>query len=808
MNVSYQWLKSLVPVEWSPEELADRLTFAGLSVEQVSYFNHGIKNVIVAEILSVEEHPDKSKTKWHVCQVNTGKDTVTIVCGAPNVRPGIKVPLAQVGAELPGGIHIGPADKSGVTSYGMLCSATELDLPDGLALADSDNGIFILPEECMVGEDIVTALKLDDAILEFELTPNRADCLSVINVAREVSAISGKPLTLPEVKLPAAEGNINDYAKIDVMDKDLCPRYTAKLVKDVKIGPSPYWMRHRLAAAGIRSISNIVDISNYVMLEMNQPSHTFDYHDIADHHIIVRRAEKGEKIITLDETERELTEDMLLICDGQKAIGIAGVMGGLNSEITDRTKDILIECAYFYPKSIRQTSRKLGLASEAASRFEKGIDMEASVRASERICQLICELAGGTLVEGTLDSHDGAFDQTVVSVHYETVNATLGLEVPAQAVDDIMASLAFPMKRIEGGLKITVPYYRQDITREVDLIEEVARLYGYDKIPTSLPQGKMTEGKKTYSQKMEDKVRSLMTAAGFNELITYSFMNKKNYDDLLLAEDDSRRASVMIMNPFSDEQGVMRTILLPAVLTVAARNMKRKNSNLFLYEYAHVFEPVAGEELPKETSHVVALISGETAKTWRSQAKAVDFYRMKGILEMVLSGLGLEQWELKAEDKEPFLHPGRCAGIYVNGQYLGYLGEVHPTVMENYDMSQRSVVFDLDFSVLCEVSDQTIVYEAVSKYPAVEIDLAFVADSDVTAGSIEAVVKKVGGEYLSSVKLFDIYEGERIEAGKKSLAYSLSFQAKERTLTAEEINDSVEQIKGALEQKLHVVLRS
>ena len=808
MNVSYQWLKSLVPVDWSPEELAERLTFAGLSVEQVSYFNHGIKNVIVAEILSVEKHPDPSKTKWHVCQVNTGKNTVTIVCGAPNVRPGIKVPLAQVGAELPGGINIGPADKGGVTSYGMLCSSVELDLPDGLALADSDGGIFILPQECTVGEDIVTALQLDDAILEFELTPNRADCLSVINIAREVAAISGKPLTLPEVKLPEARGDVAEYARIDVMDKELCPRYTAKLVKDVKIGPSPYWMRHRLAAAGIRSISNIVDISNYVMLEMNQPSHTFDYNDIADHHIIVRRAEKGEKIITLDETERDLTEDMLLICDGKKAIGIAGVMGGLNTEITDNTKDILIECAYFYPKSIRQTSRKLGLASEAASRFEKGIDMESTIRASERICQLICELADGTLIGGVLDSHEGSFAQSVVELHYDTVEATLGLEVPAQAVDEIMAALTFPMEPIDGGLKITVPYYRQDITREVDLIEEVARIYGYDKIPTSLPEGEMTEGKKTFSQKMEDKIRSLMTAAGFNEIITYSFMNQKHYDDLLLAKDDYRRRSVVIMNPFSDEQGVMRTTLLPSLLTVAARNMKRKNKDLALYEYAHIFEPVAGEDLPKETSHVAALISGESAKSWRNQAKAVDFYRMKGILEMVLQGFGISQWELKAEAKEPFLHPGRCGGIYVNGQYLGYIGEIHPTVMEYYDMPQRAVVFDLDFSILCRESDQTIVYESVSKYPAVEIDLAFVADVNVTAGSIEKVLKKAGGEYLTSVKLFDIYEGERIEAGKKSLAYSLLFQTKERTLTAEEINDSVERIKDALEKDLGAVLRS
>ncbi|MDO4542753.1 MAG: phenylalanine--tRNA ligase subunit beta, partial [Bacillota bacterium] len=422
MNVSYQWLRSLVPMDWSPEELAERLTAVGLSVEQVTYFNKGIKNVVVGEVLSIKEHPDETKTKWHVLEVNNGKEVLTIVCGAPNVAVGIKVALAQVGAELPGGVKLGAVDKGGVVSNGMLCSTTELQLPDGLATAESEGGIFILPQECKVGEDLVTALNLDDAILEFELTPNRADCLSVINIAREVAAISGKPMNLPEVDLPRAVKNINDYAEISVLDKDLCPRYTGKMVLDVKIAPSPYWMRQRLAAAGIRSISNIVDISNYVMLEMNQPSHTFDYDDIADHKIIVRRAEQGEKIVTLDEIERDLDQEMLLICDGQKAIGIAGVMGGLNSEIKDTTKNILIECACFYPKSIRQTYRKLGLPSEAASRFEKGIDIEAAERASERICQLICELAGGTLVDGTIDSYEGEFVMPVVSLDYRRCN--------------------------------------------------------------------------------------------------------------------------------------------------------------------------------------------------------------------------------------------------------------------------------------------------------------------------------------------------------------------------------------------------
>ncbi len=808
MNVSYQWLKSLVPIDWSPEELAQRLTAVGLSVEQVKYFNNGIKDVIVGEVLSVKEHPDKTKTKWHVLEVNDGKEVLTIVCGAPNVAVGIKVALAQVGAELPGGIKLGAVDKGGVVSNGMLCSTSELQLPEGLATAESDGGIFILPEDCQVGDDLVSALDLDDVILEFELTPNRADCLSVINIAREVAAISGKPLNLPKVELPAGKNNISDLAKIDVMDKDLCPRYTGKLVMDVKMGPSPYWMRHRLAAAGIRSINNIVDISNYVMLEMNQPSHTFDYDDIADHHIIVRRAKKGEKIVTLDEIERDLDEEMLLICDGNKAVGIAGVMGGLNSEIKETTKNILIECACFYPKSIRQTYRKLGLPSEAASRFEKGIDMEAAERASERICQLICDLAGGTLVEGTLDSYDGEFVMPKVSLNYQRCNYTLGLNIPTDTIDELIASLNFPYEKIEGGIEVTIPFYRQDITREVDLIEEVARLYGYDKIPTTLPVGQLTEGKKTFSQKLEDQAKNVLTALGFSEIITYSFTNKKNYDLLGLDTDDERRDSVAVMNPFSDEQGVMRTTLLPAILTVASRNMNRKNNNLALFEMAHVFQPIDGEMLPQENIHLVALVSGSFSRGWNGQKQELDFFYMKGVVSSLLKRLAIKEWSAAVEVGENFLHPGRSCSIMVDGEKVGYLGEVHPLVKENYEMPERAVVFEIDFDALIKHVGGIKRYEAVSKYPGIEVDLAFICEKQVTAGEIENVIKEAAGDYLTALNLFDIYEGERIAKDKKSLAYNLKFQAKERTLTADEVNAKVNSVLKELADRLGVELRS
>lgn len=805
MNVSYQWLKSLVPFDLGPEELADQLTFAGLSVEQVTYLNKGIEHVVVGEVLTVEPHPQKKKLS--VCRVNNGKAELTVVCGAPNVRPGIKAPLALVGANLPGGFSIGIADKWGVESFGMLCSAEELALPPGLALADSDGGIFILPEECAVGEDIITALWLDDAVLEFELTPNRADCLSVINIAREVAAITGAPLTLPEIKLPPAVKDVHALMSIDVRDADLCPRFTGKVIEEVKIGPSPYWMRQRLACAGIRAINNVVDISNYVLMEMSQPSHTFDYDRLAGHKIIVRRAEEGETLVTLDETERTLTGDMLLVCDGERPVSIAGVMGGMDTEITTDSKNIFLECAYFYPKSIRLTSRALGLASESSARFEKGIDKENVIRASDRIAQLICELAGGTLVAGTLDTAAGGGEPHTVSVTLTRINALLGLSLSWQEVEHILSALAFAYEREGDRLTVTVPSYRQDIVREVDIIEEIARLHGYEKIPATLPRGKVTEGRRTVKQKLEDGLKDCMTAMGFSEIITYSFTNKKYFDDLLLPAADERRNTVVVRNPFSDEQGIMRTTLLPQMLAVAARNMNRRILDLAIYEMAHVFLP-KGEKLPAEEPHLAALVAGHSSAGWSGETEALDFFYLKGVLEEVFASLHIGDWSLGREDLPPFLHPGRSANVYLGETYVGYLGEVHPTVAENFELPERANVLEVNLAVLLGHASDRIAYLAVSKYPGVDIDLAFLADQNAAAGQIAAAIKDSGGEYLRQVELFDIYEGGQVGKGKKSLAYTLRFQAAERTLTAEEIAATVEKIKEELKTQFGIVLRS
>ena len=806
MQVSYRWLKSLVPIEWDARELADRMTFAGLSVEQVEYLDKGLSNIVVALVEAVEDHP--TKAKLHVCQVNDGTETLTIVCGAPNVRAGIKVPLAKLGATLPGGFTIGAADKAGVTSYGMLCSAEELGLPEGLATAASEGGIFILPEECQIGEDIVTALWLDDAILDFELTPNRADCHSVINLAREVAALSGKPLQMPAITLPEGEGDVADMAKIEVRDADLCPRFTARVIRDLTIGESPYWLRHRLATSGIRSINSVVDISNYVLLEMNQPSHTFDYDNLAGHHIIVRRAEAGEKLVTLDETERTLNDSMLLICDEDRPVSIAGVMGGMDTEIEATTKNILIECAYFYPKSIRTTSRTLGLASEAAARYEKGIDLYNVPTASDRLVQLICQYCGGTYVRGILDSGNNVYAAPTVELRYERTRATLGVEIGDSDIERIMQALQLEYKKSAAGLLVTVPPYRPDISREEDLIEEVARLWGYDKVPATLPAGKMTEGKKTPAQKVEDKTKAVLVAAGFAEIISYSFMNPAHYDHIRLAADDARRESVKLMNPFSDEQAIMRTLLLPSMLTAAALNMKRKSHDLALFELAHVFKPLAGEKLPRETAHLCLLAAGEASFGWTGRKQHRDFFWLKGVLEELFAKLHIADWTIDATAPEPFLHPGRCCNIYVDGEYLGYLGELHPLVQANYDLPLRACLCELNFELLVAKTGPAVQYQAVSKYPAVELDLALVAPQAVTAAAVEAILYRTGGQHLQKVELFDIYVGDQLGEGKKSLAYHLLFRDLARTLTADEINRYIEDMKECLKNELAVVLRS
>jgi phenylalanyl-tRNA synthetase beta chain len=804
MKVSYKWLKQYVDIDISPEELAGRLTMAGIAVEHVEYLGRGIKGVVVGEILDVKPHPEADKLL--VCMVNLGTETVQIVTGADNVKAKHRVPVAPVGSELPGGVKLRKARLRGVDSFGMLCSAEELGIDEVLVGPESRGGILILDPNSPVGEDIKTVLHLDDAVLEFELTPNRSDCLSVINIAREVGAILKKPVKLPEISFREAEESVTDYASVQVLDAELCNRYVARVVKNVKIKPSPQWMQHYLRAAGVRPINNVVDISNYVMLEMGQPLHTFDYDTLAGHRIIVRRAEEGEKMFTLDGQERTFSDDTLLICDGEKPVAVAGVMGGLDTEVTAQTKHILIESARFHPVSIRRTSRRLGLRSESSLRFEKGLDVYNTLDAVHRAAQLMAELAEGEILRGIIDVLGAVPEQTVLTLRETRVNEILGTNLTIAEISSFMEDLKFPLELSGNTLKVTIPTYRQDITREIDLIEEVARLYGYDNIPLSLPKGATTEGRKTRFQSFEDRVKECLVGAGFMEVINYSFICPRDFDQINLPMDSPLRNVIQIKNPLSDEQSVMRTSLIPGLLETAARNTSRRNQDFAFFECGRIFLP-GEEKLPQEPLMLGGIISGKVERGWNQTAQVYDFFFLKGVLDALFTRLGIKNWSLKAESFPEFLHPGRAGNIFLDDIYVGFIGEVHPAVQENYHLENRTYVFQIYLQPVIEAALDVVKYQPIPKYPALDRDMALVVKNEIPAEAIEKTIWENGEDILTGVNLFDVYKGTQIPEGYKSLAYALTFQSKERTLSDDDVLPVFNKIKERLSEKFGVELR-
>ncbi|MEL7566991.1 MAG: phenylalanine--tRNA ligase subunit beta [Dehalobacterium sp.] len=804
MKVSYKWLKQYVDIDISPEELATRLTMAGIAVEHVAHLGQGIKGVVVGEVLEIKPHPEADKLV--VCNVNLGREVIQIVTGATNVKANHRVPVAPVGSELPGGFKLRKAKLRGLESYGMMCSAQELGIDETLVGPESRDGILILSPDSPIGEDIVSVLNLDDAVLEFELTPNRSDCLSVINIAREVGAILKKPVQLPEINLSESKESVFDLASVEVWDQELCNRYAARIVKDVKLKPSPQWMQHYLRCAGIRPINNVVDISNYVMLEMGQPLHTFDYETLAGHKIIVRRAEDQEKMFTLDGQERTFNEETLLICDGERPVAVAGVMGGLDTEVTENTHHILIEAARFHPVSIRRTSKRLGLRSESSLRFEKSLDVYNTINAAHRAAQLMAELAGGQVVRGVIDVLGDLPNKTVVTLREKRVNQILGTNLTITEILTFMENLKFPTEVYQDELKVTIPTYRQDISREIDLIEEVARLNGYDQIPVSLPSGATTEGKKTRFQGFEDKVRDYLTGAGFMEVINYSFINPKDFDRINLPQESSLRNVVEIKNPLSDEQSVMRTTLVPGLLEAASRNTSRRNLDLAIFECGRVFLPHDGK-LPQEPLMLGGVISGKKERGWNREPQVFDFYFLKGIFEGMFERLGIEKWSLKAESFPGFLHPGRAGNVFIGDTYVGFIGEVHPSVQENYHLEYRTYVFQVYLNEIMEKALDVVKYQPVPKYPSVDRDMALVVSDDTPAQAIAEIIWQNGENILTNVTLFDVYKGAQIPAGFKSLAYSLTFQSGEKTLTDDEVSSVFQKIKECLSGKFGVELR-
>lgn len=800
MLISYKWLKDYVDIHLSPAQLAEKMTMAGIIIEHIEYPSEGIENVYVGEILSVEPHPQADKLK--VLQVNMGDRTLQIATGAPNVAVGQKVPVAVPGAKLPGGKEIQTADFRGVLSSGMLCSADELNIDHS---EEGKAGIMILPGDVEVGKNIIEVLGLDDAILDMELTPNRSDCMSAWNTAKEVAAVLGVKARDIDISFTENDEDIKDYVNITVEDPDLCKRYTAKLVKNVKIGPSPLWMQEYLRCCGMRPINNIVDIANFVMLELGQPLHTFDYQTLAKKQVIVRRAKQGEKIITLDDQERTCHSDNLLICDGERPVCIAGVMGGQNTEVTDATTDILIEAAHFDPVSVRKTSREVGVRSESSARFEKGVDLQRLPAAANRCAQLLAKYCGGEIVGGFYDSNPAEILPTKVLLRPARINEILGTDFTVADILSTMERLDFPYVEVAGGYEVTVPFYRQDVTREEDLAEEVARLLGYDKIPVTLPEGKTTEGKLTPWQKFVDDVLNTSVALGLREIKTYDFISPKEWDKLRLPEDSEYRNAVKIQNPLNEDQSIMRTTLVPGILNIAALNHSRSNSNVDLFECGVAFVPT-GEQLPKEPMKFTGLAMGKTADGWQEKAAAKDYFYLKGLVEQFFAHWNMNDWQVAATDKYAFMHPGQCADVFIDGEYVGFMGQVHPLVAKNYQLPQV-FIFELDLETIFKHLPQAFEYHPFSKHPAMVRDLALIVNNDITASQVEAVIRANGGEYLRQVSLFDVYAGSQLVEGTHSLAYTLSFQAIDKTLVEQQVNDSVDAILGALDKELGVKLR-
>lgn len=808
MQISYQWLKDYVDFEYTPEELAHELTMAGFADEGKKYLDQGISKVVTGKIIALEKHPDADKLQ--ICQIDVAQEEVLqIVTGAQNVKVGDVIPVALVGAELPIGLKIKKSKLRGIESKGMLCSGQELDMDKKILAPDQQDGILILPSDVPLGKDIIEVLGFDDVLIDLDITTNRPDCLSVIGIAREVAALVGKKVKLPQVNL-AEDSPISaeKMAKITIEAPDLCPRYAARIVKNVKVQTSPLWLQRKIQAAGMRPINNIVDITNFILLELGQPLHAFDLSYLAGQEIIVRRAKDGEKIVTLDEQERALTNEMLVIADQEKAVAIAGVMGGLNSEVTTETTTILIEAANFNPISVRKTSKRLGLRSEASNRFEKGLDPNIIDLALDRAAQLMAELGGGQVVAGRIDHYPEKLQPKTISLRPERISRLLGANLKSEEIADILTRLEMQLEKAEDKLLVTVPTFRLDIGREADLLEEVARIYGYDKIEVTALEGISMQGGKSYQHQMGDKIKENLLSSGLYEVMTYSFINAKAYDWMGLAENDPLRLAIPLANPLTEEHNVMRTTLIPSLLQVVAVNMTKQVKNVEIFELgaAYLPESLPLEKLPYEQPLLAAAVTGKTVKTIWGNQEEIDFFYLKGVLENLFTDLGIADYSFTSSQCA-YLHPGKTAVVTVAGEEAGLIGEVHPDVLENYQINQRVYLFEINLDKIINKISLIHKYQQLPKYPSSTRDLAVVLKEEISAKKVEEIISQVGKDLIEGISLFDVYQGEQVAAGYKSLAYSIIYRSLDRTLTEQEINPIQEEIIQRLGRELGASLR-
>lgn len=796
MNTSLKWIKALVPgLDCGVQEYVDAMTLSGSKVEGYEQLDADLDKIVVGQVTKIEKHPDADKLV--ICQVNVGSETLQIVTGAPNVFEGAKVPVVldggrvaggHDGTKTPGGIKIKKGKLRGVESSGMMCSIEELGSNREMFPDAPENGLYIFDEDAPVGENAVAYLGLDDSVVEYEITSNRVDCFSVLGIAREAAATFHKEFVPPVVTETGNNEDVNDYIKVSVKDQDLCSRYTARVVKNIKFAPSPKWMQERLRAHGIRPINNLVDITNYVMEEYGQPMHAYDLDTIEGKEIIVRRAAAGEKFVTLDGQERQLDENVLMICDAKKAVGIAGIMGGENSMITDHVTTMLFEAACFDGTNIRKSGKRIGLRTDASAKFEKGLDPNLAMEAMNRACQLVEELGAGEVVGGAVDIYPVKREGVKIPFEPDKYNKLLGTDIP---VGDMIGYF----KKIDLGYdeatkEILVPSWRQDLLCDADMAEEVARFYGYDKIGTSLPSGESTAGGKSFKLRMEEKAREIAEFCGFSQAMTYSFESPKVFDKLLIPEDSKWRKTVVISNPLGEDYSIMRTLPLNGMLTSLSTNFGRRNKDVRLYEMGNIYLPkqLPLTELPEERMQLTFGMYGDG-----------DFFTMKGVIEELLYQTGLRkkaQYDPHAE--LPFLHPGRKAAIVYEGAVIGYLGEVHPTVAANYAIKERVYIAVIDMPEIVSRASFDYKYEGITNFPVSSRDLSMVVPKNILVGDIEKVFEENGGKYLENYELFDVYEGEQIEKGFKSVAYSLKFRGKDKNLEESDITGAMDKILSGL----------
>lgn len=800
MLVPMEWMKTFVDIPVSLQTLADKMTMSGTKAEGIKLLGEEIQGVVVGRILSIEPHPDADKLV--VCKVDTGADLVRIVTGAPNVEEGQQVPVALDGAMLPGSTRIQKGLLRGVESAGMLCSGQELGLNEGDYPGAEAYGILILQEEYPLGMDIKEALGLADAVMDFEITSNRPDCLCMAGMAREIALTLDAPVRMPEIQSAPGIGSVESEIQIQVLDPDLCPRYAVRVVKDIRIAPSPRWLRRRLAAAGVRPINNIVDITNYVMIEMGQPMHAFDLAKLEGGIIQVRRAQAGETIVTLDDKQRSLTEDMLVIADAKKPVAVAGVMGGANSEISPETKDILLESAVFQGTSVRLTSKALGLRSEASARFEKGLNLKTTLEALDRAAQLIQLLNAGTLVEGVLDVCAEPPKPQVITCSWRRINDLLGLSLSAETLSALLRRAGIECTFCGDSMDAVIPHYRLDMEGCADLAEEAARIYGYDKIPMTLMEGSAARGSRTSDQRLMEDMKAVLTGMGFYEAVTYSFTSSQIFERLGLAPEDCPPA-VPIANPLGEDQHILRTSLIPSLLEVLARNFNRRTPACSLFEVNNVFHPksLPMTELPSE---IKTLAMGE-------YGAGTDFFSFKGKVENVLLRFGLLQQTSFRTETIPGMHPGRCARLYLElggvSVPIGAIGEIHPKTAEAFEMAGRVYAAELDLMVLVSQAQTDKKFEGLPRYPAVTRDLAMVVQKSVRAAQVHQVILEQGCGILEEAVLFDVYEGSPVPPDSKSLAYALTYRAKDRTLKDAEVQAVHQKILSALTDSLGARLR-